>query len=359
MFSTAGRFFDGETANEHPVTVNMSDAALEFGGSEVNRRWWPFSGLRPVNARGPGTPLRLTHDSEPGTRLILADEAFLDELIARAPYAGGAVNYRRAAKVASVLAVVVAATAGLAYAVLTLAPQKIALILPEDLREKLGGRIESAFVGSAPRCATTGGGGSLDRLASRLREGGVDLPKFTISVFDMPMINAFSLPGGRIVVTRKLIEAATAPDQVAGVIAHEIGHVAHRDPEAQLIRATSLQVLLALFTGGAGDSTLASLAGTLAILRYSRSAERQADDYAITLLRAAAIDPMGLRRFFEQMKASEGKDPAGALGKFTSILATHPMTDERISAIEPLPPGVAREVLPAADWAALRATCGQ
>lgn len=187
----------------------------------------------------------------------------------------------------------------------------------------------------------------------------MDLPKFTISVFDMPMINAFSLPGGRIVVTRKLIEAATAPDQVAGVIAHEIGHVAHRDPEAQLIRATSLQVLLALFTGGAGDSTLASLAGTLAILRYSRSAERQADDYAITLMRAAAIDPMGLRRFFEQMKATEGKDPTGSLGKFTSILATHPMTDERISGIEPLPPGVAREVLPAADWTALRATCGQ
>jgi beta-barrel assembly-enhancing protease len=144
---------------------------------------------------------------------------------------------------------------------------------------------------------------------------------------------------------------------VAGVLAHEIGHVGHKHPEAQMIRVMGVQVLLSLASGG-GD-TFGSAAAMLTILRYSRDAEREADAYARDMLKAAAIDPLGFKAFFESIKKETGELEEGTLGKLTSIISTHPMTDERIAAIEPLPAGViARAVLNDADWRALRGICG-
>ena len=67
---------------------------------------------------------------------------------------------------------------------------------------------------------------------------------------------------------------------------------------------------------------------------------------------------MGIRHFLEAMREREGKDPNGPFGKLTGILATHPLTEDRIKAITPLPPSIAREVMPGEDWAKLRAICG-
>jgi Zn-dependent protease with chaperone function len=357
--ATAARFFDGEIAAEHQVNVTLAGSALIFEGPAVSRRSWPLAGLKPVNGRMAGQALRLSHESAPGTRLIISDEAFIRKLTAAAPHAGGAVNYRQAAKAASIIAIAVIATIAALYGVLALAPQQFAFLMPESWRERLGDEIERSFTASAKECAAPDGLASLAELEARIAEGNPDLPKFVIAVYDMPIVNAFSLPGGRVIVTGKLIEAASAPDQVAGVVAHELGHVAHRDPEAQLFRAAGLQVLLALFTGGAGGDTLSSLAGTLAILRYSRDAERAADGYAVEILTKARIDPLGLKHFFEAMLAEEGKDPGGPFGKLTGILATHPLTEERIEAITPLPSGEGREVMQASDWAELRRICSE
>ena len=222
--------------------------------------------------------------------------------------------------------------------------------MPDSWRDRLGAEIERSFAAGAQECKANDGVAGLMRLEGRLKEGNPSLPAFAVAVYDLPIVNAFALPGGRIVVSGKLIEAANAPDQLAGVVAHELGHVAHRDPEAQLLRAAGLQVLIAFFTGGSGGDALGGLAGTLAILRYSRDAERAADAYAVDLLTKAQIDPMGLRHFLEAMREREGKDPNGPFGKLTGILATHPLTEDRIKAITPLPPGE--------DWAKLRAICG-
>jgi Zn-dependent protease with chaperone function len=359
MADAEARYFDGEIAAEHQVHVRLSGGALMFEGPAAGRRSWPLSGLKAVNSPAPGQKLRLSHQSAPGSRLIIGDDAFIRELIAAAPHAGGAMNYRQAVRAASIIAVAVAATFAALYAVLVLAPQQFAFLMPESWRERLGDEIERSFTANARECMTGGGLASLTELEARLADGNPDLPKFVIAVYDMPIVNAFSLPGGRVIVTRKLIETATAPDQLAGVVAHELGHVAHRDPEAQLFRAAGLQVLLALFTGGAGGDTLSSLAGTLAILRYSRDAERAADGYAVEILTKAEIDPMGLKYFFEVMRQQEGKDPSGPFGKLTGILATHPLTEERIGAIKPLPSGEAREVMQAVDWADLKKVCGE
>jgi predicted Zn-dependent protease len=184
------------------------------------------------------------------------------------------------------------------------------------------------------------------------------MPSVSIRIYDIPVMNAFALPGERIVIMRELIARAEAPEEVAGVLAHELGHVAGRHAEAQLIRATGLQLLFSAATGGGGD-TITTAAGLAAILRYSRAAEREADAYALATLRAAAIDPLGLKRFFERIRKEEGARPTGAFGNIGSIFSTHPGTDDRIKAIGPLPNGIIpRPVLSDAEWQALKKICG-
>ena len=100
-----------------------------------------------------------------------------------------------------------------------------------------------------------GGQAALDRFVGRLREAGGIATPVTITVVDDPAINAFTLPGGRVLVMRGLIAAATDGPMLAGVIAHELGHVAHRDPTTTLIRGLEFSLLLnAIGAGNAGGA---------------------------------------------------------------------------------------------------------
>lgn len=348
-------FFDGETAATRPVEVAAEESALVFetGG---RRRSWSLAGLAPVERLRIGSPLRLTHDSERAARLVVpASEA--PWLAARAPQLLGGINARHALRIAAIVAACLVALAGAGYAVLTLAPQTLAFVIPESWRDRLGEQTEASFVSGAKRCDGPAGVAALQRLATRTVSGLDDPPDFSVRVYDMPMTNAFALPGGRIVLTGPLIRNARSPDEVAGVLAHELGHVALRHPEAQLVRVFGLQLLLSIASGGSAD-TLGSLAGLLAILRYTRSAEQEADDYAQDTLEKARIDPLALRRFLESVRKSEPGDDAGMLATIGSIFATHPGIEERIERMRPLPDGAPRQVLDEAEWQALRKICG-
>src|SRR5690606_26348291 len=107
---------------------------------------------------------------------------------------------------------------------------------------------------------------------------------FTVSVADDPQVNAFAAPGGRIVLLEGLLREAESPDEIAGVLAHEIGHVTERHPTAAALRLLGIQALL---TGIFGDGSLASAAagagGLLVALSYSRDDERTADRLAAEL----------------------------------------------------------------------------
>jgi predicted Zn-dependent protease len=194
---------------------------------------------------------------------------------------------------------------------------------------------------------------------ARIIEGNPDLPPVQIRVYDMPIMNAFAMPGERVVVTAELIRRADRPEEVAGVVAHELGHVMHRHGEAQLVRMAGLQILLAVVTGGGGGDTLSQFAGVATILNYSRAAEEEADQYAVETMTAAAIDPQGLKTFFEKIMKEEGASAGNPVtGKIGQILATHPGTEDRISKIGPLPAGVvARPVMSEEQWVALKGIC--
>ena len=110
------------------------------------------------------------------------------------------------------------------------------MLLPDAWSKRVGEQMEASLVQNAKVCQTPGGVKAIAAMLAKLAEGNPDMPPLRVRIYDIPIMNAFALPGGYIVLTRGLLREASEPGEVAGVLAHEIGHVAHHHPEAQMIR---------------------------------------------------------------------------------------------------------------------------
>jgi len=158
---------------------------------------------------------------------------------------------------------------------------------------------------------------------------------FTIKVLDTDEVNAFALPGGFFYVNSGLILAADDEAELAGVMAHEIAHVAARHATKNMTRAQiwNLASVPLIFLGGPvafAISEVASLAIPMTYLKFSRDAEREADLLGLEYDYAAGYDPHAFVEFFEKLNL-EGKKKHSALAK---AFATHPMNDDRIKAAQ-------------------------
>jgi predicted Zn-dependent protease len=353
-------FFDGETAITHRVEASLNGNRLSIAGATIGSpRAWELDELEAAERVESDRPLRLRSRSSPGERLIVEERTMIAALLSRAPQLIRPQSRRRILRYALITAAGLLLVAAIGYALLSMLPPAVAHLMPEEWRQRLGRQTERSLVANFTECKSPAGLRALGLIGSRLYAGNADIaPDFSIGVYSLPVINAFTLPGGRILLSGKLITAAKTPDEVAGVLAHELGHVHNRDPEVAIIRFTGMQVLLSLATGSDGGGVVSNLAGLAAFLRYTRAAEIEADDYAVKLLNRTKIDPMGLKRFFESIeKMDEAR--RRSMGPLDGILATHPATKERIARIEPLKEGPALPVLSGEDWLALRSICGK
>jgi predicted Zn-dependent protease len=160
---------------------------------------------------------------------------------------------------------------------------------------------------------------------------------FTIKVIDAQEVNAFALPGGFLYVNRGLLEAAENEAEVAGVIAHEVAHVAARHgmeqaSKGQLANYLSLPLIFLGGIGGYAIQQVVGLAVPLTFLKFSRGAEKEADRLGAQYMWAAGYDPNALITFFEKLQAKEKKKP----GTLSKLFSTHPMTGSRIDEVREL-----------------------
>ena len=158
---------------------------------------------------------------------------------------------------------------------------------------------------------------------------------FTIKVLDTDEVNAFALPGGFFYVNSGLILAADDEAELAGVMAHEIAHVAARHATKNMTRAQiwNMASVPLIFIGGPAAyiiSEVASIAVPMTYLKFSRDAEREADLLGLEYDYAAGYDPHAFVEFFEKLNM-DGKKKHSALAK---AFATHPMTADRIQAAQ-------------------------
>ncbi len=358
------KFFDGERARDREVTVELNGGNLVFSGQNVVTTSWTIAGLHPIDPPAEGQPFRLTHDSKPGSRLVFRDDAFIKALVSANPHLKGGYSLTHLKQVAVWTFGGLAVLLLLGYVFVAVLPQKVAFVLPEEWRNRVGNQIVTSLVDKAKKCSTPGGDAAKSAMIAVLAEGNPDLPPISMEIYDLELINAFAAPGGKIIFTRGILKKADRPEEIAGVLAHEIGHVAHRHPETQLVRLTGLQVLISIATGTSGGDFTSNVAAIAALLSYSREAEREADAYARSTLDKANVDPTGLRSFFEKLMKLDGKKKpddkeTSALDRIGNVFSTHPGTEERIKEILPLPPGrVPVPVLSPNGWKDLQSICG-
>lgn len=172
----------------------------------------------------------------------------------------------------------------------------------------------------------------VNRLGQNLvRNSDAKVP-FTIKVIDTEEVNAFALPGGFFFVNSGLILKADSEAELAGVMAHEIAHVAARHGTRQATRGQIAQMatIPLIFMGGwtgYGIRQAASVAIPVGFLKFSRGFESDADLLGLEYMYKSGYDPAAFVDFFEKIQSLEKKKP----GTMSKVFSTHPMTDDRIS----------------------------
>jgi predicted Zn-dependent protease len=160
---------------------------------------------------------------------------------------------------------------------------------------------------------------------------------FTIKVLDSDDVNAFALPGGFLYVNKGAILAADTEAELAGVMAHEIGHVAARHGVEQASKATLANyamIPLIFMTGGLGYIAYqaAQIGVPLTFLKFSRNVESEADKLGAQYMWAAGYDPNNFLTFFEKLEKKEKHKP----GTLSKLFGTHPPTPDRIVKVHDL-----------------------
>ena len=160
--------------------------------------------------------------------------------------------------------------------------------------------------------------------------------KFRFYVEDKDEINAFALPGGSVIVLRKLIKDAKSDDEIASIIGHEIGHVIHRDTLRRLLHSGGLGLIVAIATGGMIDNDQINaclpLLQQLESLNYSRTQEAAADITGIHISEGAGYNSEAIIDFFTRMEKANGEVKFGK--EALALLSDHPMSEDRIKSIK-------------------------
>jgi predicted Zn-dependent protease len=355
-------YFDGLRPLRRLAALRLEPQALVLsvdGGPEFR---WGYGSIRLDDADG--TTRRL-HREESGARTgeILELEAgpFADELMRRCPSLSGAAEERRRTRAKVLgwsLAAIVSIAAIIFYGVPALA-SRLAVLVPWSTEVAIGNAVEGQIIREMSRgtpriCSArkdAPGTRALTTLVERLAAHAALPGPLDVKVIDSRVENAFALPGGKIVFMRALIEKAESADEVAGVLAHEMGHVANRDAMRGIIHAGGISFLIGTLLGdftGAGALVIASR--YLLTSRHSRSVESQADTFAIDVMSKAGGDVRALGRFLRRVAETKGE-------RQLELLLTHPVTADRVAEIERRAGPPVRPILSREEWLALKAIC--
>jgi len=199
-------------------------------------------------------------------------------------------------------------------------------------------------------CNEGKGAAALRHILDRLQGASAYGRPFKLHVAKGENENAFALPGRHIILVSGLLKMAKAPEDLAGVLAHEMGHGLEMDPEALFLRNIGMKVIFKFTTWG--DDSRAAFQAMLSQLSYSRQAEIAADGHAIVILRRARIAPKYAGEFILR-SAAESPTGESSLDDF----GAHLSAEERAKRFLSQPAYEAEPILTEEEWAAAQAVC--
>lgn len=321
-------FYDGLTSKPQEATIRVREMnSLEVESSDGTRFQWPLE-HEGMEWERSSDMLRLSFGEHPRRVLLIRDELFIKSFVLRMRYTGRQGTYDRVLAIARSGPVlfffaVVALLVGAYLWVLPWAAERLAMVVPTALDERIG---ETAYQQMAF---------AMDEDSARsvvLQEFGDAMtlspsyqPEF--HVVNDGQVNAFALPGGHIVVFTGILEKMGSAGELAALLAHEATHVEERHSTRMMARSMAGYLFLSLLIGdvNAVVAVVAENANALRNLDYGRGLESEADGVGQDLLLANGVDPMAMVDLLELLQR-EAMDVPEGLG----FLSSHPLTQERI-----------------------------
>lgn len=354
-------FMDGHDAQRHDVSLQFTGSSLSIRQGETELANWPLHDIRRMDA--PTGILRLglvgqdlyparietrNTDIETAIRQNCPKlEAFQDSSVKTMKIVGWSI------------AAVVSVTL-LVFVVIPHIAEKMTAYVPARFEKRLGDTVDGQirFLFSSPKtCTSEAGQKALLRLSGQLTQGHSFALQPRISVLSSTIENAFALPGGQVYIFSGLLNKAESADELAGVIAHEYGHVYNRDGLRIFMQNSGISLLAGLFFGDiTGGSTASILTQSLISNSYSRDVERQADAFSAETMLALGRDPAAMAHLLSRIGKSEARL---SFLETLDFLSTHPATGERLATLSNK--GEAKTdsapLLTAAEWQALKDIC--
>ncbi len=349
-----GRFSDGERARSFAVSIELEACGLRLKDQTgIIDLEWSYGDIIAIPAPLDGGMVVFNHRERPQTRLQMTEQAaaIIERLPRTAlPRAQVSLSIRSLVMWAALaIAIVVGANQALPHLAAALAPQ-----IPENWSNRLGDFAIDQLLGEdRAKCTGPEGLAALAKLIAPLEIAADGDGPLRVQVIEDDEVNAFAVPARSSVVFSGLLGFVDSQDELSGILAHEMGHVAYQHSLEGFMRALSSSLLIELMFGFAvGDVSIIHLADQMASMDYSRDMEREADLYAVDLLSTTGIGTAGLVAFFKRM-GSVHEDDADL-----AFLSTHPSVDERIGYLSGwvAEPQGGNE-LTAAEWQALKQIC--
>lgn len=345
-------YLDGKTPRAHEAMVTLSLSGMEIkvdGGSSF---YWRYDEARQTQGRYAGEPVRFERGDE---ALVITEAGFLDalkRLSPAAPVRGSEALPRLLGKALVAGVAALALAAGLYVFGVPFLADQVASHMPVSWEEKLGDYAIARWTDDA--CEDPVARQAIERLVATLAPGSTY--RYQVTVVRSPMVNALAAPGGRLVIFTGLLEKTRSPEELAGILAHEIQHVEQRHATRALASQFAGQLILATVIGNAeGLSSALETADMLNSFHSSREHELEADREGMRRLQRAKVDPDGMIQAFEILEHEVGSVPRG-----WEVLSTHPRTGERIAALAQLASEAHYEpitLLPGVSWRSVRASC--
>jgi Zn-dependent protease with chaperone function len=355
MIEGSALYYDGLSNKQHAVTLRIgSTLEIVEGGRMI--AGWPFEWIRRADSSDGKIRLRTTNGSDLA-RLVLTDQTFAKSVLEACPRLeqddpSGTTSTGRIVfwSLAAATSLILIGLYGIPFIAERLTP-----LIPDSFERRLGDMADNQVttIFDATPCQSPDGVRAFGKLIGKLQTATELSVPITAKVVRSGVANAIALPGGKVYLFRGLLDKANSADEIAGVLAHELGHVKHRDSLRILIQAGGTSFLLGLLLGDVTGSGAAIFAArTLLDASHTRGAETAADGLAIEAMNKLGRSPQPMGELLVRIT---GKEDRGLL----NFVASHPLSEARLQRMAASPPAIPGPLLlDETEWAALKQICG-
>lgn len=330
------RYMDGVTSQSRDVILSMTDQSLVISIDSASLAAWPYSKvfvkedwINPIGAI-------LGCKDNPDASLAIESQQQFQQILQRLLRRHQAsfiipTQYRHL-----FLMAIGAVVAGfILFPVISHLAGWATYLIPEPVEVRLGQLLIDEMANEFKPCNDKAALAGLRKITERLglASGKKDASP-QIYLFRSRDANAFSLPGKKIAVLSAFLNEATSENEVAAVMAHEMGHMVKRDSLEAFIESQGVGIIVGLIGSSGSYSGFAEFASFMQSMNYSRQKEFRADDYGAQLLVKAGYSPEGLSSFLSRMDKGGLGALLGQSSEYIEFLSTHPDTKERVKRIQ-------------------------